>query len=77
MILFGILRQLGIGTMANHAKPLDVASVGHFIPAGHWAFSAVFHTTSTWRLSGEGSCSPLAMRMISALFLAIQNMRAL
>ena len=77
MILFGILRQLGIGTMANHVKPLDVASVGHFIPAGHWAFSAVFHTTSTWRLSGEGSCSPLAMRMISALFLAIQNMRAL
>ena len=34
MILFGILRQLGIGTMANHVKPLDVA-VGHFIPAGH------------------------------------------
>ena len=40
----------------------------HFIPADHWAFSAVFHTTSTWRLSGEGSCSALAMRMISFFF---------
>ena len=49
----------------------------HFIPADHWAFSAVFHTTSTWRLSGEGSCSALAMRMISAFFFTIQNMRAL
>ena len=60
MILFGIgiLRQLGISTMSNHVK-LSVSFAGHFIPAGHWASSSfsVFHTTSAWRLSGEGWCS--------------------